>query len=67
MVQYKKRQLFKATKMSSQPGVHLCDIRKRVPRPLHPLNVLFLKQRVDRLQGTHVSSNTVRNSSRLPS
>lgn len=62
MVEYKKKRLG-IIQMSSKLGIRLCNIRKRVPRTIHPLNVLFFKQRVDRLVGTHLSLNRTRNTS----
>ena len=44
----------------NKPGVHLCNIRKRVPRALHPLNVLFFKQCVDRLSCTGERTPNIR-------
>lgn len=54
MVQYKIEQ---KGSIQSNCSSHLCDIRERVPRTIHPLNVLFLKQRVDRLS-VHASART---------
>ena len=50
MVEYKNKAIIQAESVFVT-GDASCDICKRVPRTLHPLNVLFLKQRVDRLSG----------------